>query len=103
MEKYHSSAAARNDTVSETSTVRRARFQPRSTAVRRVRPSRTSSRNRSKNTTNESAVMPMATIRPATPDSSSAKPWYLPSRMIASKTRTAAMIRLETATMARPR
>ncbi len=103
MEKYHSRAAARNDTVSETRTVRRARFQPRSTAVRRVRPSRTSSRSRSKNTTNESAVMPMATMRPATPARVSAKPWYLPSMTIDSKTSTAAMIRLDTATTASPR
>jgi hypothetical protein len=47
--------------------VRRARTQPYSTAVRGLRPSRISSRNRSKNTTNESAVIPMATIMPATP------------------------------------
>src|ERR1039457_4320639 len=74
MEKNHSSAEARKDTVSETRMVRRARFQPRSTAVRSVRPSRTSSRSRSKKTTNESAVMPMATMRPAIPARSSEKP-----------------------------
>ena len=76
----YSSSAARNDTVSETRIVRRARFQPLSTAARRVRPSRTSSRNRSKNTTNESAVIPMATIRPAMPASDRVKFWYLLSR-----------------------
>ena len=47
--------------------VRRARFQPSSTAAASGRPSRTSSRIRSKYTMNESAVMPIATIRPATP------------------------------------
>ena len=48
--------------------VRRARLQPRSTAARsELPPSRTSSRSRSKKTTNESAVMPIATIRPAMP------------------------------------
>ena len=59
--------------------VRRARPQPRSTAARSERPSLTSSRRRSKKTTNESAVMPIATIRPAMPARDSAKPWYLPS------------------------
>jgi hypothetical protein len=49
--------------------VRRARSQARSTAATRVRPSRSSSRMRSKYTMNESAVMPMATINPATPGS----------------------------------
>src|SRR5262249_41346142 len=48
MAKKYSSAAARNDTVSETRMVRRARLQPRSTAARSERPSRTSSRSRSK-------------------------------------------------------
>ena len=69
MAKTYSSAAARNDTVSETRIVRRARSQPRSTAARSVRPSLTSSRSRSKYTTNESAVMPIATTRPAMPAS----------------------------------
>ena len=60
--------------------VRRARVHPCSTAARSdLPPSRTSSRSRSKNTTNESAVMPTATMRPAMPASDSAKPWYLPS------------------------
>ena len=66
-----------NDTVSETRIVRRARFQPRSTAVRSDLPSLTSSRNRSKNTTKESAVIPIATIRPAMPASDSAKFSYM--------------------------
>ena len=39
--------------------VRRARTHPRGTAERNVRPSRISSLIRSKNMTNESAVMPM--------------------------------------------
>ncbi len=55
--------------------VRRARCQPCSTAERSVLPSRTSSRSRSKNTMNESAVMPIATMSPAMPDSSILKPW----------------------------
>ena len=66
--------------MSETRIVRRARFQPLSTAPRSERPSRTSSRRRSKNTTNESAVMPMATMRPAMPASDSVKLSYLLSR-----------------------
>ena len=56
--------------MSDTRIVRLARFQPLSTAGRSVLPSRTSSRSRSKNTMNESAVMPIATTRPAMPDSS---------------------------------
>ncbi len=83
--------------------VRRARFQPDSTAGRNCLPSRTSSRNRSKNTTNESAVMPIATIRPAIPESSSVKPWYLVSRTTASNAMTPAMIRLDTDTRPSPR
>ncbi len=69
----YSTAAAMKDTVSETRIVRRARCQPRSTPARSDLPSLTSSRSRSKNTTNESAVIPIATIRPATPASESAK------------------------------
>src|SRR4029453_3710363 len=60
--------------------VRRARRHPCSTAARKLRPSLTSSRNRSKNTTNESAVMPTATIRPAIPASVSVNPIHSPSR-----------------------
>ena len=67
----YSSSAARNETVSETRMVRLARCQPRSTAARSDLPSLTSSRSRSKKTTNESAVMPIATISPATPASDS--------------------------------
>ena len=92
-----------NDTVSETRIVRRARFQPASTAGRSCLPSRTSSRNRSKNTTKESAVMPMATIRPAIPASSRWKFWYLLSKMTDSRASPPAMARLETDTMPRPR
>ena len=65
--------------MSDTRIVRLARFQPASTAGRSCLPSRTSSRNRSKNTTNESAVMPTATISPAMPASSRLKFWYLDS------------------------
>ena len=92
-----------NDTVSDTRIVRLARFQPASTAGRSALPSRTSSRNRSKNTTNESAVMPMATIRPAIPDSSRAKFWYLVSSITASTASPPAITRLNTDTRPRPR
>src|ERR1700729_3169231 len=54
-----------NDTVSDIRIVRRARFQPLSAAGRSVLPSRIASRSRSKYTMNESAVMPIATTRPA--------------------------------------
>ena len=47
--------------------------------------------------------MPMATIRPAIPDSSSLKFWYLESRTTARNAMSAAMARLETDTMPRPR
>jgi hypothetical protein len=89
--------------VSDTRIVRLARFQPASTAGRSVLPSRTSSRNRSKNTTNESAVMPIATIRPAIPDSSRWKFWYHDSSTTARYTMSAAIARLETDTTPRPR
>ena len=62
--------------MSDTRIVRRARFQPLSTAGRSVLPSRTSSRSRSKYTMNESAVMPIATTRPAIADSAMVKFWY---------------------------
>ena len=75
----NSTAAARNDTKSETRMVRRARGQARSTAGRRVRPSRISSRTRSKYTMNESAVIPMATMAPQTAGRFSAKPMAGPS------------------------
>ncbi len=75
----NSTAAARNDTKSETRIVRRARGQARSTAGRRVRPSRISSRMRSKYTMNESAVIPIATIAPQTAGRFSAKPMPFPS------------------------
>ena len=63
--------------MSETRIVRLARFHPASTAGRSVLPSRTSSRSRSKKTMNESAVMPIATTRPAMADSDMVKFWYL--------------------------
>ena len=59
--------------------VRRARGQARSTAGRSERPSRISSRMRSKNTMNESAVIPIATIAPQTAGRFSAKPMAGPS------------------------
>src|SRR5579875_1947032 len=61
--------AAIKETRSAETMVRRARNHPFSTALRSELPSRTSSRNRSKNTTNESAVTPTATMRPAIPAS----------------------------------
>lgn len=70
----NSTAAARNDTKSETRIVRRARGQARSTEGRSERPSRISSLMRSKNTMNESAVIPIATIAPQTAGRFSAKP-----------------------------
>ncbi len=79
-DRMYSSSAARNDTVSDTRMVRRALAQPRSTAARSDLPSRTSSRNRSKYTMNESAVMPIATISPAMPASVSVNPSYFDSR-----------------------
>ncbi len=65
--RKYSTAAARKFTTSEMMIVRRARAQPVSTADVSERPSRTSSRTRSKNTMNESAVMPIETMKPATP------------------------------------
>ena len=47
--------------------------------------------------------MPIATIRPAMPASDSVKPWYLLSRMTASQDSKAAVARLKTDTIARPR
>ena len=47
--------------------------------------------------------MPMATIRPAMPESSSLKFWYLDSRMTESIASRPATIRLDTDTMPRPR
>ena len=72
--------AAISVTMSEAMIVRRARIQPWRTAERSDLPSRSSSRNRSKNTTKESAVIPMATIRPATPSSERVKPISGPNR-----------------------
>ena len=72
--KVYNTAAARKLTASAVRMVRRARTQPRGTAERKLRPSRTSSLRRSKNTTNESAVMPMATMNPAIPERSRVKP-----------------------------
>ena len=89
--------------MSDTRIVRLARFHPDSTAGRSCLPSRTSSRNRSKKTTNESAVMPMATIRPAMPASSRVKFWYRESSTTARKVMVPAMSRLQTETMPRPR
>ncbi|MDQ0938167.1 hypothetical protein QFZ49_008149 [Streptomyces turgidiscabies] len=74
-----STAAARKDTKSETMIVRRARGQARATAGCSERPSRISSRMRSKNTMNESAVIPIATIAPQTAGRFSAKPMAGPS------------------------
>ncbi len=81
IDRMYSSNAARNETVSDTMMVRLALVQPRSTADLSDLPSRTSSRSRSKYTMNESAVMPIATMRPATPARDSVKPSYLLSRM----------------------
>ncbi len=75
----YSTAAARKLTASADRIVRRARTQPRGTADRNVRPSRTSSLSRSKKITNESAVMPMATMNPATPARSRVNPIQRPS------------------------
>ena len=58
--------------------VRRARTQARGTATRTDRPSCTSSFIRSKNTTNESAVIPTATMKPAMPARVRVKPIWLP-------------------------
>ena len=78
--KMNRMSAAMIDTASAARIVPRARFQPLSTASRSDLPSRTSSRSRSKNTMNESAVMPMATMSPAMPGSVSVKPTPWPSR-----------------------
>ena len=72
-------AADRKDTASADRIVRFARSQPRGTAERKVRPSRTSSLIRSKKMTKESAVMPMAMINPATPAMSRVNPIQRPS------------------------
>ena len=47
--------------------------------------------------------MPIATIRPATPASDSVKPWYLDSMMTENQVISAAVARLSTDTIARPR
>jgi hypothetical protein len=99
----YSTAAARKDTESETRIVRRARRQPCSTADRSDLPSRTSSRSRSKNTTNESAVIPIATIKPAMPASDRAKLSYRLSSTTDRYVSSAEIARLEMATMPRPR
>ena len=65
--RKYSTAAARKVTALPDTIVLRARTQPRGTADRNERPSRISSLMRSKNTTNESAVVPMPMIRPAMP------------------------------------
>ena len=79
MARTNNTMAESSDTASAIRIVCRARRQPVSTAVRRLRPSRTSSRIRSKKITKLSAVMPMATIAPAMPGRLSAKPTELPS------------------------
>lgn len=53
--------------------VRRARTHPLGTAERKSRPSRISSLIRLKNTTNESAVIPIPMIKPAMPARSRVK------------------------------
>ena len=69
--RTYSTAAARKVTALPDRIVLRARAQPRGTADRNERPSRISSLMRSKNTTNESAVVPIPMIRPAIPARSS--------------------------------
>ena len=81
--------------------MRRPRAQPVSTAERRLRPSRTSSRTRSKNTMNESAVIPIDTIRPVTPASVSRKPWAQPQSRRRSR-RSACEAMASDATVTRP-
>ena len=66
--KYRMTAAA-NVTVLPARLVRKADWNARWTAVRTVLPSRTSSRMRSKNRIDESAVIPMDTTIPAMPAS----------------------------------
>ena len=78
----NSTRAESMETVSAIKIVCRARRQPVSTAVRRLRPSRTSSRMRSKKITKLSAVIPMATIAPAMPGRLRANPTELPSSTI---------------------
>ena len=67
MDRKYNTTAASSVTKSAANRVRRARTHPLSQACRRDRPSRSSSRMRSKYTMKESAVMPTATIAPATP------------------------------------
>ena len=74
-----------SETASADRIVRRDRDQARGTALRALFPSRTSSFRRSKKTTNESAVTPMATMKPAMPARLSVKPsWLRPSSTIAA-------------------
>ena len=72
--RYHSTAAPISDTMSATTMVCQAPAKPRWALLRIDRPARTSSFNRSKNTTYESTVTPTDTIRPAIPASDSARP-----------------------------
>ena len=58
--------------------VLRARTQALGTALRTVRPSLTSSFRRSKKTTNESAVIPIATMKPTMPARLRVKPRLRP-------------------------
>ena len=82
MASMNRTSADSMETVSAIKIVCRARRQPVSTAVRRLRPSRTSSRIRSKKITKLSAVIPMATMAPAMPGRLRANPTELPSSTI---------------------
>jgi hypothetical protein len=95
----YSTAAASISTVSADRIVRLARDQALGTALRTVRPSFTSSFRRSKNTTNESAVIPMATMNPATPARLNVYPKLRPSSTSEANTMTAETTRLSTTTM----
>ena len=87
--KYRISAAARV-TVLPARLVRKALRNARRVAVRMVLPAATSSRMRSKNRMDESAVMPIDTMIPATPASVSANP-AAPMAVITPITRTPKM------------
>ena len=72
--RYHSTRAPISDTMSATTMVCHAPAKPRWALLRIDRPARTSSFNRSKNTTYESTVTPTDTMRPAMPASDRARP-----------------------------
>jgi hypothetical protein len=85
----YSTAAPMKADVSAMRIVRNARLNPRSTEARTVRPARTSSFRRSKNTTYESTVTPIDTMMPVTPARLRASPEVRPRKLMIDHRRAA--------------